>query len=95
VQNTTNKTSTVSNLEIPNAQLYWGQDRFGNHIQALVPFGCHAEPTFEDLHADWDGAKPVLVAIVHASSIRALLADAEAYADSRVHPDKDFDPTPF
>lgn len=60
----------------PNCQLYTGQDRYGNYVQALVPFGKDPDAVFGEIE-DWDGAQPVKGPVVFASTIRAVIGGAK------------------
>ena len=73
---TTTTTTTTTTVDIPNCTLYTGQDRHGNHIQALVPFTQTWQAVFAALPEweEWNGDRPVSVGTVYAATLRRLIA---------------------
>jgi hypothetical protein len=92
---TTTTTSAHNHTGVPNSTLYFGQDQFGNHLQALVPFGLKAELVFRGL-SDWDGEEPIQIATVYGSGVDDLIEYAHRLAAARSAGScSDFDPTPW
>jgi len=67
---------------VPNSILYYGLDNFGNHMQALVPFGVDPESVFQSI-GDWNGVKPRWIADIYASTIADLIDYAQCLEEAR------------
>jgi len=73
--------SAGTHYRVPNSTLFFGQDTYGNHMQALVPFGIEAESVFKSI-GDWDGVKPRWIADIYASTVGDLIDYAQSCPDS-------------